>query len=104
MRRGEIWWADIPQPIKPRPVIILTRNAVVDTIGSVVVALITRTRRGLPTEVLVGRSEGLPSPSVINLDNIMTIPRYRLQHLMGGLSGQRIVELNQAIRIALEVE
>jgi mRNA interferase MazF len=70
MRRAEVWWADLPPPVGPRPVVVLTRDAVCDTIGAVVVALVTRTSRGLPTEVSIGRAEGLPRPSVVNTDNI----------------------------------
>jgi mRNA interferase MazF len=83
MRRAEVWWAELPPPVGPRPVVVLTRNAVSDTIGAVVVALVTRTSRGLPTEVSVGKAEGLPRPSVVNTDNILTVPRQRLVRLMG---------------------
>lgn len=62
---------------------MLTRNAVSETIGAVVVALVTRTSRGLPTEVSVGKAEGLPRPSVVNTDNILTMPRQRRVRLMG---------------------
>jgi mRNA interferase MazF len=103
LRRGEVWWAELPEPIKARPVVVLTRNAVVETIGSVVVALVTRTRRGLTTEVALGRMEGLPTPCVVNLDNLLTVPRTRLVRQMGALSAKRIEELNDAIRVALEL-
>jgi hypothetical protein len=43
MRRAEVWWAELPPPVGPRPVVVLTRNAVSDAIGAVVVALVTRT-------------------------------------------------------------
>ena len=69
-----------------------------------VVALVTRTRRGLDTEIAVGRIEGLPSPSVINLDNLLTVPRQRLVRQMGSLSAPRITELNAALRVALEIQ
>lgn len=42
MKRGEIWWAELPAPVGSRPVIILTRDAVLENIGSIVVALVTR--------------------------------------------------------------
>ena len=103
MRRGEVWWAELPEPVKSRPVLILTRNAVINTIGSVVVGLVTRTRRGLPTEVPLGRIEGLPTPSVLNLDNLLTVPKNRLVRQMGSLSAKRIQEVNAALRIALDL-
>ena len=55
MRRAEIWWAELPPPVGPRPVVILTRNAVIESIGAVIVGLVTRTARRLPTEVSVQR-------------------------------------------------
>ena len=55
MKRGEIWWTELPAPVGNRPVIILTRDAVLGNIGSIVVALVTRTIRQLPTEVVLGR-------------------------------------------------
>lgn len=104
MRRGEVWWADLPPPAGPRPVVILTRDAVVESIGSLVVSLVTRTMRHLPTEVPLGRREGLPQPSVTSLDNILTVPRRRLIRLMGSLSQEKIVELNRTIKVALQIE
>ena len=103
MKRGEVWWAELPLPVGSRPVIILTRDAVLDSIGGIVVALVTRTVRQLPTEVLLGRRQGLPVPCVANLDNILTVPRQRLKRLMGACDAGKIEELNQAIKAALDV-
>jgi mRNA interferase MazF len=104
MLRAEVWWADLPPPVGPRPVVVLTRDAVCDTIGAVVVALVTRTSRGLPTEVSIGRAEGLPRPSVVNTDDILTVPRQRLARLMGQFSSAKIDELDRALKIALGLE
>jgi len=82
VKRGEIWWVELPSPVGSRPVVILTRDAVLENIGAIVVALVTRTVRQLPTEVVLGRRQGLPVPSVANLDNILTVPRHRLKRLM----------------------
>ena len=103
MKRGEIWWAELPAPVSNRPVIILTRDAVLENIGSIVVALVTRTIRHLPTEVVLGRRQGLPVSCVANLDNILTVPRRRLKRLMGACDASKIEELNQAIKTALDV-
>jgi mRNA-degrading endonuclease toxin of MazEF toxin-antitoxin module len=84
-------------------VVILTRNAVVDSIESLVVGLVTRTIRGLNAEVSLGRREGLPCPCVANLDNILTIPRGRLKRQMGALSQEKTTELDRAIIHALGV-
>jgi mRNA interferase MazF len=84
-------------------VVILTRDPVLSTIGAIVVALVTRTVRQLPTEVVLGRQQGLPGRCVANLDNILTIPRQRLKRLMGACDATKVEELNQAIKAALDV-
>jgi len=83
--------------------VLLTRDAVIDSIDSIVVALVTRTVRELPTEVRVGQQEGLPRPCVVNLDNILTIPKARLTRQLGALSQDKVEQLNQAIKTALDI-
>ena len=103
MRRGEIWWAELPAPVGSRPVVILTRNTVLHSIEGIVVALVTRTVRGLPTEVRLGKRQGLPMVSVVNLDNILTVPRGRLVKRMGVCDTGKLDELGQAIRVAFDL-
>jgi len=64
---------------------------------------VTRTIRGLPTEVVLGRRQGLPTRCVANLDNILTVPRGRLKRLMGACDAVKVEELNQALKAALDV-
>jgi mRNA interferase MazF len=103
MKRAEVWWAELPSPVGSRPVVILTRDAVLHSIGSIVVTLVTRTIRELPTEVILGRKQGLPVRCVANLDNILTVPRERLKRLMGAFDASKVEELNQAIKAALDL-
>ena len=103
MRRAEVWWAELPAPVGSRPVVILTRDAVLHSIGSIIVTLVTRTVRGLPTEVVLGSRQGLPVRCVANLDNMLTMPRVRLKRLMGSCDLSKIKELNEAIKISLDV-
>ena len=103
MRRGEVWWAELPPPAGSRPVVILTRDAVLYSIDSVVMALVTRTIRGVPTEVVLGRRQGLPGRSVANLDNLLTVPRSRLKRQMGACASGKVKELNEALMAALEI-
>jgi mRNA interferase MazF len=84
-------------------VVILTRDAVLPTIGSVVVGLVTRTSRQIPTEVELGRRQGLPVRCVANLDNLLTVPRARLVRLMGALDREKTTALNQALCTALDL-
>ncbi len=82
---------------------ILTRNAVLHSLGSIIVTLVTRTVRGVPTEVVLGGRQGLPVRCVANLDNMLTVPRDRLKRLMGSCDTSKVEELNQAIKVALDV-
>ena len=103
MKRDEVWWAELPPPVGSRPVVILTRDAVLPSIGGIVVVLVTRTVRQLPTEVPLGRRQGLPMQCVANFDNLLTVPRHRLVRLMGACDAGKIAELNRAIKVALDV-
>ena len=78
MRGGEVWWADLPPPAGRRPVLLLSRDAAYRVRSSVTVAPITRTVRSIPVEVPLDRSDGMPVACAVNLDDILTIPRYLL--------------------------
>jgi len=89
MQRGEVWFAAAPGG--DRPVLVLTRDPVADRIGSVVVAVLTRTRRGLVSELdLSVRPDGVPTDCVVNFDNIHTIERSRFRRFVTKLSTGRI--------------
>lgn len=65
--------------------------------------LVTRTVRNLPTEVTLNRRQGLPVPCVANFDNILTVPRNRLKRIMGACDTLKVQELNEAIKVSLDV-
>ncbi len=83
--------------------VVLTRNAVLSRIEGVVVAIVTRTIRELPTEVSLGRRQGLPIRCVANLDNMLTVPRNRLVRRMGACNATKTAALNAAIKFALDI-
>jgi mRNA interferase MazF len=72
--RGELYWADLGPPAGRRPVCVLTRDAAIAVLQTVTCAPITRTIRGIGSEVEVGPEQGLPETSVISCDNLLTIP------------------------------
>jgi mRNA interferase MazF len=98
MQRGEVWFADVPGG--DRPVLVLTRDPVADRIGAVVVALITRTRRDLVSEVDLTVDDGLPSDCVVNLDNLHTIDRSLFRRRVAALSPERMAETCRALAAA----
>lgn len=104
MRRGEVYWADLESSARRRPVVVLTRTRVIPHLSRVVVVAVTRTVRGIASEVPVGRREGLPSRSAVSCDNIATIPKSRLDDVpMGRLDVAKLARLDRALRYALDI-
>jgi len=103
MRRGEVWWAELPSPIGRRPVLLLSRDAAYNVRTSVSVAVITRTIRNIPVEVLLGQEDGMQAKCVVNLDDIMTIPRTRLTEQVTALSAKKMDEVAKALIFALDL-
>jgi mRNA interferase MazF len=99
MQRGEIWFATTPGG--DRPVLVLTRDPVADRIGSVVVVALTRTRRGLVSELeLDPTRDGVPTECVANFDNIHTLPRTRFRRLVTTLSAARMADTCRVLAAA----
>jgi mRNA interferase MazF len=101
MRRGEVWWAELPAPAGRRPVVLLSRNDAYAVRALVTVAPVTTRTRRIPTEVPLGRAEGLPRRCVANLDTITTIPKASLVARLTTLSPGKIVAVERALRFAL---
>ncbi|MGZ3603238.1 MAG: type II toxin-antitoxin system PemK/MazF family toxin, partial [Ktedonobacterales bacterium] len=72
MRRGEVWWARVPAPAKPRPVLLLSRDEAYLKRTHATVCPITRKSRGLRSEVRLSRADGMREGSIVNLDDIQT--------------------------------
>lgn len=100
MQRGDIWFAATPGG--DRPVLVLTRDPVAARIGSVVVAALTRTRRGLVSELILSAdADGVPSDCVVNFDNIHTLPRDVFRRRVAGLSPARLAEACRVLAAAM---
>jgi mRNA interferase MazF len=98
MQHGEVWFAATPGG--DRPVLVLTRDPVADRIGSVVVAALTRTRRGLVSELELTTADGVPTDSVVNFDNIHTIPRDLFRRRVAMLPAPRLAEVCRVLQAA----
>jgi mRNA interferase MazF len=99
--RGEIWWGETPDA-KGRPYLVLTRDEAVPVLRTILVAPISRTIRGIPTEVPVGEPEGLPAEGVASLDNVLAFPKSMLVRRMGMLAPERRGEPCEALRAATD--
>ncbi len=104
MRRSEVWWAELPLPIGRWPVVLLSRDTAYRVRSSVTVGMITRTIRAIPVEVLLGTEDGMPQECVVNLDDILTIPKTRLVERITTLSPQKMAAVAKAIIFALDLK
>ena len=98
--RGEIWLFDFSRPDKRRPVLVLSRPEVIELLHTVMVAPITATIRGAPSEVIVGIDEGLKKDSAVSLDHVQTIEKARLKRFVGTVGPQKMSKVCRALGVA----
>lgn len=101
MKRGEVWWADLPEPAGRRPVVLLSRDEAYMVRELVTIAPVTIRVRGIPVEIPLGKREGLRRSCVANLDMITAIPKRCLTDRISTLTVTKIQEVDDAIRFAL---
>lgn len=104
MRRGEVWWAELPPPFGRRPVVLLSREEAYPVRNQVTVAPVTTRIRRIRSEVPLGPEQGLPRQCVANLDTIGTIPKGALRERIALLPHEKIQAINAAIRFALGLD
>jgi mRNA interferase MazF len=103
MKRGEIRWYKFKPPDKRRPVLILTRDSILQYLGEVTIAPITSTVRQIPSEVFLSKQDGMPRDCAINCDHIQTVSRGKVGSLITALSPPKMAELSDSIRFALDL-
>ena len=101
MKRGEVWWANLPAPIGKRPVVLLSREEAYSLRSAVTAAEVTTRMRGIPVEVELGPEDGLPRRCVVNLDTIVTIRKELLIERIALLQKDKIDQIEDAIKFAL---
>ena len=101
MRRGEVRWYKFSPPDKRRPVLLLTRDAILEYLGDVTVAPITSTIRSIPSEVRLYKEDGMLQDCAVNCDHIQTVTKTRLGGLVTTLSAAKMREVSSAIAFAL---
>ena len=104
MRRGEIWWADLPPPAGHRPVVLISRDEAYIHRALVTVAPVTRRIRGIRTEVPLGPEDGLPTRCAANLDSMTTVPKDTLQRYIASLHLEKLQAVDSAIHFALGLD
>jgi len=79
---------------------VLTRNEAIPRLRNVVVALVTRTIRGIETEVLLDASDGMPRECAISLDNLRTVPKALLVEPITEVSSEKMIQVCRALEVA----
>ena len=110
MRRGELWWGDLPEPVGAgpgyrRPVVIVQADAFsASRIATVIVATVTASRRlaTAPGNVRLPRGScGLDRDSAINVTQLLTVDKGLLLERIGDLAGAKLRELDDGLRQVL---
>jgi len=99
VNRGDIFWFDFPD-VGRRPVLVLTRDEAIPVLRKVTVAFVTRSIRGIPTEVRLDEDDGMPAECVVTLDNLRMVSPTQLIEPIASLRGKRMHEVCRALAIA----
>ncbi len=103
MKRGEIRWYKFAHPDKKRPVLILTRDSILEYLGEVTVAPVTSTIRDIPSEVALAKEDGMSRRCAVNCDHIQTVAKGRLGSRITALSADKMSTVANAIGFALNL-
>jgi mRNA interferase MazF len=99
VRRGEVWWAEHPEWGR-RPALVMTRDEAIDSLNEVFVVLATTSIRGIPTEVELGREEGMSRDCVLNADHTDTVAKGYLVERITVLSPEKVAAVCAALSTA----
>ena len=103
MKHGEIRWYKFLKPDKKRPVLILTRDSVLEYLGEVTVAPITSIVRNIPSEVFISKAEGMPRDCAVNCDHLQTVSKGKIGAVITSLPPTKMIDVGRAIRFALNI-
>jgi len=106
MRRGEFYRVYQPpgDTKQYRVFVIVSRQALIDArFSTVICAPVNTNGSGLSTQVRVGPNEGLKHESWILCDNLTSLPKHVLTHYVGSLSSDRLLEVDRALSMALDL-
>lgn len=99
--RGELWWGEAPSE-KGRPYLVVSRDSANRVMKRVLVAPVTRRVRGIPSELALGKDEGLPVDSVASFDNLRPFPKVMLTRRLGALSDHRTLDMCRVAAATLD--
>jgi mRNA interferase MazF len=107
VKRGDLYRVARPgggDPKRQRVFLVVSRQALIDSkFSTVICAPVYSSHYGLSTELPVGADEGLRHDSSVHCDALVSLPKSSLTHFVGTLASGRLVELDQALTVALEI-
>ena len=103
MKRGEVRWYKFKHPDKNRPVLILTRDSVIEYLDEVTIAPITSTIRDIPSEVILAKPDGMPKECAVNCDHLQTVSTTKLGALFATISRAKMSQVRDAVAFALDL-
>ena len=103
MKRGEIRWYKFKAPNKKRPVLILTRDSIIEYLEEVTIAPITATVRDIPSEIFLSKLDGMHKDCAINFDHIQTVSKEKIGSLIATLSPEKLKQVREAILFSLSL-
>jgi len=104
VNRGDVVDVDLPEFGRRPAAVIVTRQVAIAFLADVTVASITSRMRGLPTEVRLDHAQGLDHDSVVNCDNLFTVPKTVVGRVRGELDPAQVHQLDTALTIALGLD
>lgn len=111
IRQGEIYWIELEDPVESGPgyrhphVVIQNNVFNWSRINTVVVCALTSNlrRAGVPGNVVLEEGEGgLPKQSVVVVSQVFTVDKRQLGECIGTLSGQRVRQVVEGVKLVLE--
>lgn len=103
MKHGEIRWYKFVKPDKKRPVLILTRDSVINYLGEITIAPVTTTIRNIPSEVSLSKEDGMPRECAINCDHLQTVSKKKIGSRIISLTPDKMDDVGKAIKFAIDI-
>lgn len=103
MKRGDVRWYKFAHPDKKRPVLILTRDSILEYLDEVTVAPVTSTVRSIPSEVSLSEQDGMRRDCAVNCDHIQTVAKGKIGSRVTTLSDDKMIRVAKAIGFTLNL-
>jgi mRNA interferase MazF len=113
IKRGELWWADLPEPLASepgyaRPVLVVQSDEFNRSrIATAIVVVITSNLKlaQAPGNVLLPqKATGLPKDSVVNTSQVLTIDKSFLTEKIGNLPNHLLIQVEDGLRLAMDLD